>query len=181
MFPSVLTAKRSAPLQEEWTGALATKPFSPMDASSPPSTEALGLGLLSRTVWVKDGGGPGPWCPSALDPALKPGRPSPSLHPCLSTRFHTHVPLSTHTLGPPARGGGGAGLQEPQGAKGRGRRAAGNKAQAEAWPGELQGSLEHKGGGSLCTGAAYTHPCHSGASMCEGKRLPPTHTPTIST
>lgn len=54
-----------------------------------------------------DGGGPGPWCPSALDPALKPGRPSPSLHPCLSARFHTHVPLSTHTLGPPAGVGGG--------------------------------------------------------------------------
>lgn len=60
MFPSVLTARRSAPLQEEGTGDLATEPFSPREASSPPSAEALSLGLLSRTVWVKDGGGPGP-------------------------------------------------------------------------------------------------------------------------
>ena len=86
MFPSVLTARRSAPLQGRWVGCGHRTPltFSPQRGPQPPPS----LGLLSRTLGGRHRRSPGPRCcweklPLSLGYRLKPGEMSLSLHLCL--------------------------------------------------------------------------------------------------
>lgn len=153
MFPSVLTAKRSAPLRETWTEVLTTGPFSPKRGPQaphrgPPSGEALSLGLMWRRFRPKlllEEAAPQP----ALVPSLKPGRLSRSHHACPNSRFLAPIcPKNMHS-GPTCQEWV-PGLGGPQGAEGGGRRrvwvpgephrAAGNRAQAGVSPKGKAGS-----------------------------------------
>lgn len=162
-----------------------------MEVSGPPSASALSLGLppgqCGSHVEVAQALGP-TWlalssgsCPQASQ-AKPQCPPLPELHVP-----DTHVPQSARAC----QLGGGATLKSPreqkvEGGRGPGcqERAAGHKAQAEAWPRGRQGaegSSEHKGGCSLWTGTIWVHPPpHAETSTCDRRRLPPAHTPTLS-
>lgn len=160
MFPSVLTAKRSAPLQGGWT-ALATGPLSPSPPreapsplTDPPFAEALSLGLPSRTL-EPSMRKPGPQltlgpsgCPSALDPVLKLGRcpaVSGSRHPCVPMSVHSgptcqRVPGSSR---PPGAGvGGEPGHRESPELKGTGIQWDVRGAQDTGWAPAMRGMSE---------------------------------------
>lgn len=189
MFPSVLTAKRSAPLQEEQAGALTTATFSATEAPGPPSASALCLGLplgqcgshvevaqALAPTWLALSSGS---CPQASQ-AKPQCPPLPELHVP-----DTHVPRSAQAC----QLGGRATLKSPREQKVGGRgpgcqeRAAGHKAQAEARPRRrrgAEGSSEHKGGRSLWTGTVWVHPppptprhLHATGGDCLPPTLPP--------
>lgn len=177
MLPSVLTAKRSAPLQGRGTGVLATGPSHLPQGSPPvpsqrsflcrsPQPRAALQDTVGPTVrrprpqmlWEAD---PGPvWCPLALDPVLKPGR-RPAVSTCVSRLL---APIHSHEHAQQAHlpGGGcqdSGGPREKSRAPRQLRRAAGSRAHGRAERGPEHGwmpTLERRGVG-LSTAPAPTH------------------------